>query len=91
MEVSDGSFKVELVHHDRYATRDEAKASTVEVIEVFFNRIRRQSTLEDMTPDEFERTHGPDGRSLAAHFPWGRSHAAHSSSRFLWRLHTNFR
>ena len=33
--------KVELVHHDRYATRDEAKASTVEVIEVFFIRIRR--------------------------------------------------
>ena len=33
-----------------------------------------------MTPDEFERTHSPDGRSLAAHFPWGRSHAAHSES-----------
>jgi len=62
MEGTDGSFKVELVHHERYATRDQAKASIVEYIEVFYNRVRRHSTPEYMTPDEFERTHNPDIR-----------------------------
>ena len=62
MEGTDGSFKVELVHHERYATRDQAKASIVEYIEVFYNRVRRHSTLEYMTPDEFERTHNPNIR-----------------------------
>jgi hypothetical protein len=33
MEGTDGSFKVELVHHERYATRDEAKASIFEYTE----------------------------------------------------------
>jgi putative transposase len=62
IESTFGRMKVELVHHERYATRDEAKASIFEYIEVFFNRVRRHSTLEYMTPDEFERTHNPDIR-----------------------------
>ena len=62
MEVRDGSFKVELVHGERYATREEAKASIFEYIEVFYNRIRRHSTLGYLTPDEFERTHNPNSR-----------------------------
>ena len=62
MEGTDGSFKVELVHHQKYATRDEAKASIFAYIEVFYNRIRRHSTLEYRTPDEFERMHNPDIR-----------------------------
>ncbi len=57
-----GRMKVELVRHERYAKRDEAKASIFEYIEVFFNRVRRHSTLESMTPDEFERTHNPNIR-----------------------------
>ena len=62
MEGTDGSFKVELVHHQKYATREQAKASIFEYIEVFYNRVRRHSTLEYMTPDEFERTKNPDNR-----------------------------
>ena len=62
MEVTDGSFKVELIHHQKYTTRDEAKASIFEYIEVFYNRVRRHSTLEYRTPDEFERTHNPNIR-----------------------------
>ena len=62
MEVRDGSFKVELVHGEKYATREEVKASIFEDIEVFDNRVRRHSTLEYKTPDEFERTHNPDSR-----------------------------
>lgn len=57
-----GRMKVELVHGERYATRDEAKASIFEYIEVFHNRVRRHSTLEYRTPDEFERTKNPDNR-----------------------------
>ena len=62
IESTFGRMKVELVHHERYATRDEAKASIVAYIEVFYNRVRRHSTLEYMTPDEFERTRNPDIR-----------------------------
>jgi transposase InsO family protein len=51
-----GRMKVEVVHHQRYATRDEAKASIFEYIEAFYNRVRRHSTLGYSTPDEFERT-----------------------------------
>jgi transposase InsO family protein len=36
--------------------------SIFQYIEVFYNRVRRHSTLEYMTPDEFERTHHPDIR-----------------------------
>lgn len=62
VESTFGRMKGELVHHQKYATRDEAKASIFEYIEVFYNRVRRHSTLEYMTPDEFERTHNPDIR-----------------------------
>ena len=62
VESTLGRMKVELVHHRKYATRDEAKASIFEYIEVFYNRLRRHSTLESMTPDEFERTKKPDNR-----------------------------
>ncbi len=57
-----GRMKVELVHGERDTTRDEAKASIFEDIEVFYNRVRRHSTLEYRTPDEFERTKNPDNR-----------------------------
>jgi transposase InsO family protein len=62
IESTFGRMKVALVHHERYATRDEAKASIFEYIEVFYNRVRRHSTLDYMTPDEFERTHNPNIR-----------------------------
>jgi putative transposase len=62
IESTFGRLKVELVHHQTGATRDEATASTVGYIEVLYNRVRRHSTLEYMTPDEFERTHNPDCR-----------------------------
>jgi putative transposase len=62
IESTFGRLKVELVHGEKYATREEAKASIFEYIEVFYNRVRRHSTLEYKTPDEFERTHNPDIR-----------------------------
>jgi putative transposase len=62
VESTFGSLKRELVHHERYATRDEAKASVFEYVEVFYNRIRRHSTLGYVSPVEYERTHNPELR-----------------------------
>jgi transposase InsO family protein len=51
------SLKKELVHHEDYATRAEAKASIFEYIEAFYNRARRHSALGYVSPAEYERTH----------------------------------
>src|SRR5262249_27089213 len=49
-----GTLKRELVHHESYATRAEARRSLFESIEVFYNRQRRHSTLGYRSPVEFE-------------------------------------
>jgi transposase InsO family protein len=53
------SLKRELVHHERYTTREQAKASIFEYVEAFYNRVRRHSSLGYVSPEEFERTHNP--------------------------------
>jgi putative transposase len=62
VEVTDGSFKKELVHDEDYATREQATASIFEYIEVFYNRVRRHSSLGYVAPAEFERMHNPTHR-----------------------------
>ncbi len=54
------SLKRELVHHERYTTRQEAKASIFEYVEAFYNRVRLHSSLGFLSPAEFERTHNPN-------------------------------
>jgi transposase InsO family protein len=54
------SLKRELVHHERYTTREQAKASIFEYVEAFSNRVRRHSSLGYVSPEEFERTHNPN-------------------------------
>lgn len=49
-----GTLKTELVHHEQYATRAEARASIFEYIEVFYNRKRLHSSLGYMSPEAFE-------------------------------------
>jgi transposase InsO family protein len=49
-----GTLKKELIHHRRYLTREEAKQEIIEYIEVFYNRMRRHSTLGYYSPAEFE-------------------------------------
>ena len=56
------SLKRELVHSERYTTRDVARASIFEYVEVFYNRVRRHSPLGYVAPAEFERTHNPTHR-----------------------------
>jgi putative transposase len=55
MESFFASLKKELTHGEIFATREEARASLFEYIEVFFNRIRRHSSLRYMSPAEYER------------------------------------
>ncbi len=49
-----GTLKKELIHHRRYLTREAAKQDIFEYIEVFYNRMRRHSTLGYRSPAEFE-------------------------------------
>ena len=48
------TLKTELVFHRRYLTRDAARQDIFEWIEVFYNRVRRHSTLGYRSPAEFE-------------------------------------
>lgn len=50
-----GSLKTELVDHEDYRTRDQAKQSLFEYIEVFYNRQRRHSYLGYVSPAEYEQ------------------------------------
>jgi putative transposase len=54
MESFFATLKKELVHHEKYATRAEAKSSLFEYIEVFYNRERRHSALGYVAPAQFE-------------------------------------
>jgi putative transposase len=49
------SLKTELVDHKDYHSKQEAKQSLFEYIEVFYNRRRRHSYLDYVSPVEFER------------------------------------
>jgi putative transposase len=55
MESFFASLKKELVHDEDYATREEARSSIFEYIEVFYNRVRRHSSLGYRSPVEYER------------------------------------
>jgi putative transposase len=55
MESFFASLKQELTRDEIFATREEARASLFEYIEVFVNRIRRHSSLGYMSPVEYER------------------------------------
>ncbi len=54
MESFWGTLKTELVNHERYETRDQARASIFEYIEVFYNRTRLHSSLGYLSPEQFE-------------------------------------
>jgi putative transposase len=62
MESFFGTLKTELVHHQKYSTRQEAIAEIREYIEVFYNRQRRHASLGNISPaaywKKFIRQHG---------------------------------
>ena len=56
MESFFASLKKELVHHEDYATRAQAKASIVEYIEMFYNNQRLHSSLGYLSPAAYEQS-----------------------------------
>src|SRR6516225_4465348 len=52
-----GRLKCELAPDRMFATRDQARAALFEYLEVFYNRVRRHSSLGFVSPAEFERAH----------------------------------
>lgn len=54
MESFWATLKTELVNHERYQTRAQARASIFEYIEVFYNRVRLHSSLGYLSPEQFE-------------------------------------
>jgi transposase InsO family protein len=55
MESFFHSMKTECVHHENYQTREEAKRSIFDYIEVFYNRQRKHSYLGYRSPEQFEQ------------------------------------
>ncbi len=49
------SLKRELVHRQRFFTREEARTAVFAWIETWYNRKRRHSALGYQSPEEFER------------------------------------
>lgn len=54
MESFYSTLKMELTHHCSYRSRDEARREIFEYIEVFYNRQRMHSSLDYLTPTEYE-------------------------------------
>jgi putative transposase len=54
MESFWSTLKTELVHHEHYQTRAQARASIFEYVEIFYNRKRLHSTLNYQSPESFE-------------------------------------
>ena len=54
MESFYSTLKTELIYHENFRTRDEARKAVFEYIEMFYNRIRRHSTLGYLSPADFE-------------------------------------
>jgi transposase InsO family protein len=48
------TLKVELVHRNKFRTRDEAKRKIFEYVEMYYNRRRAHSTIGNLSPFEYE-------------------------------------
>jgi len=55
MESFFATLKSELVHHRVYHTRDEARPDLFFYIEAFYNRRRRHSSLDYLSPEAYEQ------------------------------------
>jgi transposase InsO family protein len=54
MESFFHTLKTELIYFEKYQTRQEARGSIFEYIELFYNRVRRHSALNYFSPADFE-------------------------------------
>ena len=56
MESFFATLKKELIHHERFNTRSDARRRIFEYIEVFYNRERAHSALGYKSPEQFEQS-----------------------------------
>ena len=54
MESFFGTLKRELIHHQKYTTREEARQSIADYIEIYYNALRIHSAIGYQTPIEWE-------------------------------------
>lgn len=66
MESFFGTIKTESLHHYRFSTREEAKLIVFEYIEVFYNRIRRHSKINNTAPATYAAQFQSTLQQLAA-------------------------
>ena len=60
------TLKNELVKRRTFATRDQARLALFRYIESFYNPLRRHSSLQMHSPDEYERRYLEDNAAAAA-------------------------
>jgi len=65
MESFFGTLKSELVYHCAYHTRNEAKSDVFLYIESFYNRRRRHSALDYLSPEAYEQLYYQQERIFA--------------------------
>lgn len=65
MESFFATLKKELVHRRRFKTREEAKLAIINYIETWYNSRRSHSSLNYMSPMEYER-HYSQNQAFAA-------------------------
>jgi len=54
------TLKTELVHDETFTSRQSAKTTTTYWVEIFYNGRRRHSSLDYLSPVEFERRYYTD-------------------------------
>ena len=65
MESFFGTLKTEWVHHHVYHSRNQAKSGVFFYIESFYNRRRRHSALNYLSPEAYEQLYYQRGRIFA--------------------------
>jgi putative transposase len=55
MESFFHTLKTEHIYFENYVTREQARQSIFEYVEIFYNRQRRHSTMDYLSPMAFER------------------------------------
>ena len=66
MESFFGALKTECLHHYRFASRDHAKQTVFEYIEVSYNRIRRHATIQNHVPADYAHQFYNNEQQIAA-------------------------
>jgi transposase InsO family protein len=64
MQSPIGTLKLNLVYHRLFRTRDEAQANLLEFLERFYNRGRRHSAPNYLSPEAYQQ--GNDQQSESA-------------------------